>query len=59
MHGGHSFLKKLVQNFLLTIMELLLETQLLLSDFSQECQLLLGKKKSLQRKAMTIFGKSS
>jgi hypothetical protein len=59
VHGGQSFLKKLVQNFLLTIMDSLLEIQLKLSDFSQECQLLLGQKKSLKRKAMTIFGKSS
>jgi len=59
VHGGQSFLKKLVQNFLLTIMDSLLETQLLLSDFSQECQLLLGHQKSLKRKAMTIFGNSS
>ena len=59
VHGGQSFLKKLVQNFLLTIMDSLLETRLLLSDFSQECQLPYGEKKSLKRKAMTIFGKWS
>jgi len=59
VHGGQSFLKKLVQNFLLTIMDSLMENQLLLSDFSQECHLLLGHQKSLKRKAMTIFGKSS
>lgn len=59
VHGGQSFLKKLVQNFLLTIMDSLLETQLLLSDFSQECQLRNGHQQSLKVKAMTIFGNSS
>jgi len=57
VHGGQSFLKKLEQNFLLTMKDSKEITLLLLYNFSQECQLLLGLQKSLQKRAMIIFGK--
>jgi hypothetical protein len=60
VHGGQSFLKKQQQNFMLTMKESMVETQVLLLDFSQECQLLLTVWRIIKmRAAMIDFGNLS